>query len=98
MEASEKIEWMEENDLRPGRRWVSFENGFDWEYDVCDIKTVDGREFGPCSPCSGYFTVLSRDDEEIKVPFSEVVKVKYYKSTVDETGEDGEQEDEQEEF
>lgn len=83
-----KCSWMEENDVKMGKTWVEFTGKPNLFFS--DIILTDGQCIGPVWPDRGSFVDLSSEEED-RIAFGQVVKIRYYIQNEDEDGEDGDE-------
>ena len=72
----DKVEWMSDNHVRPGKVWDQLMKGRP-SPEFCDIRLKNNREIGPCWPRPNDFVDLSSDDEDFYL-FSDVKNIRYY--------------------
>jgi len=70
-----KEDWMEEQDVIQTGDWENFRGKPKQEF--CDIILKDGTEVGPCWARGKDFIDVT-SEEGVGMPYSNVVKVKYY--------------------
>lgn len=74
----DKVEWMEENEVKPGVDWLWLRGKPRTEY--CDVRLRTGVEVGPCWPRLGKSMDFVNLSDESSVAFSDVTHVRYYEA------------------
>ncbi len=94
----DKVEWMHDNRVRPGKVWDIVRNGRPL-MEFCDIRLKNNQEIGPCWPRPKDKDFVDCDNEASYL-FSDVKNVRYYlsiKSSVRDNDDDDEDEEKDDE-